>query len=73
MDIGEAGSPAVARRGPEQSSWGWQSKAQERTERLNTSVDAIRDRFGFKAITLGAGVKRQIMEAPEDPLDRGNT
>jgi hypothetical protein len=66
----DAGSQAE-RPGPEQSSWGWQSKAQERNSKLNTSVDAIRDRFGFKAITLAAGVKHRLMEAPEDPVDGG--
>ncbi|MEA2573703.1 MAG: polymerase [Chloroflexia bacterium] len=69
----EAESPVTRGARPEQSSWGWQSKAQERSQRLNTSVDAIRDRFGFKAITLAVGVKRPLMEGPEDPLDRGNT
>ncbi len=77
MDMGEARSQAGGRAGPgpgpgagpEQSSWGWQSKAQERNRRLNTSVDAIRDRFGFKAITLATGVKRHLMEVPEDPAE----
>ncbi|HEX8218897.1 MAG TPA: DNA polymerase IV [Chloroflexia bacterium] len=73
MDMAEAGPAGVGRAGPEQSSWGWQSKAQERSQRLNTSLDAIRDRFGFKSITLAAGVKRHIMEAPEDPIKGGNT
>ncbi|HYP20480.1 MAG TPA: DNA polymerase IV, partial [Chloroflexia bacterium] len=73
MDMGEIGQAEAGRPGPEQSSWGWQSKAQERSQRLNTSVDAIRDRFGFKSITLATGVKRHIMEAPEDPLKGGNT
>ncbi|HET6313699.1 MAG TPA: hypothetical protein VFH60_07685, partial [Chloroflexia bacterium] len=73
MDMGEMGQAAAGGPGPEQSSWGWQSRAQERSRRLNTSVDAIRDRFGFKSITLAAGVKRHIMEAPEDPLKSGNT
>ena len=71
MAIDQA-EPQLAK-GPEQSSWGWQSKAQERNRRLNTSMDSIRDRFGFKAITLAAGVKRPLMEGPEDPLDRGKT
>jgi DNA polymerase-4 len=70
VEVREAG-PQAGKPGPEQSSWGWQSKAQERNSKLNTSVDAIRDRFGFKAITLAAGVKHRLMEAPEDPADGG--
>jgi DNA polymerase-4 len=70
MDMAELGPPTAAKPGPEQSSWGWQSKAQDRNNKLNRSMDSIRDRFGFKSITLAAGVKHRLMEAPEDPLDR---
>ncbi|MDQ3930276.1 MAG: hypothetical protein M3328_14155, partial [Chloroflexota bacterium] len=67
----ETGPPAGEARQPGHYSWGWQSKAQERNQRLNSSVDAIRDRFGFRAISLAAGVKRPLVDAPEDPLDGG--
>jgi hypothetical protein len=73
MEMEAAGPPAGKAHRPEQSSWGWQSKAQERNRQLNTSLDAIRDRFGFKAITPAVGIKRPLMESPEDPIDRGKT
>jgi DNA polymerase-4 len=73
MEMEDAGPMSGKAHRPEQSSWGWQSKAQERNQQLNTSLDAIRDRFGFKAITPAVGVKRPLMESPEDPIDRGKT
>lgn len=36
-----------------------------RDSRLNAGVDAVRERFGFKAITLGAGVKRPDLDWQE--------
>lgn len=63
-------TPTVTdRAAPELSTWGWQSRAQERNRKLNASVDSIRERFGFKSITLAAGVQRPIMDAPGDPDD----
>lgn len=71
MELAEAAEAEPSKKRSEQSSWGWQSKAEERNQRLNSSMDAIRDRFGFKAIKPAAGVQRSLMDTPENPLDRG--